>query len=135
MKPYKTYNYIPENVTDDNLQTWWSPISPAINGELSWVKIDFGRTRKISAVEIHNGSHFPDYPKYGNLYLMNNRVTEARLEFSDGTDQVISLREVDEIQRIQISPRETSYIKLIPTRWTEGTWKDICISGFKAIGE
>jgi hypothetical protein len=135
MKPYKTYNYIPENVTDDNLQTWWSPTNPEINGEPSWVKIDFGSPRKISAVEIHNGSHFPDYPKYGNLYTMNNRVTEARLEFSDGTNQVISLREVDEIQRIEISQKETSYIRLIPTHWAEGTWKDICISNFKAIGE
>jgi hypothetical protein len=134
LKPYKTYNYNPENVADDDLQTWWSPESSVINGPI-WLKIDFGTRRKISAVDILNGSHFPDYPKYGNLYMMNNRVTEANLEFSDGTSQIIILAEIDQIQRTRITPVETSYIRLIPKRWTEGTWKDICISTFKAIGE
>lgn len=129
------YKYTPDMATDDNLKTWWSPARPKSDGHNSWLQIDFGGTKNVSGIEILNGSHFPDYPKYGNLYMRNNRLMKARLEFSDGSNQNISLNEIDDIQKINITPVNTSYVRLVPLDMGEGnTWDDLCISWFKAIG-
>jgi hypothetical protein len=136
MKPSGNLSYSPSNVTDHNLQTWWTPSPPHSDGYDSWLRIDFEQTRKVVAIEIHNGSHYPYYPKYGDLYLKNNRLFKANLEFSNGYTQTINLREVDEIQKISIPMQNTTYVKLIPLEWGRGTqWNDLCISEFTAIGE
>jgi hypothetical protein len=129
-------SYYPSNATDHNLQSWWTPSPPHSDGYNSWLRIDFGQTVKVIAIEIHNGSHYPNYGKYGDLYFKNNRLLKATLEFSNGTTQTIKLREVDEIQRIPIQPQNTTYLKLLPLEWARGSqWNDLCISEFAAIGE
>lgn len=130
------YKYTPDMATDDNMQTWWSPARPKSDGHNSWIQIGFGGIKNVSEVEILNGSHFPNYPKYGNLYMRNNRLMKARVEFSDGSNQTISLKEIDDIQKINITSVNTSYVKLVPLDMGKGnTWDDLCISWFKAIGE
>jgi hypothetical protein len=136
MNPSGNLSYYPSNATDHNLQSWWTPSPPHSDGYNSWLRIDFGQNRKVTAIEIHNGSHYPNYQKYGDLYFKNNRLLKANLEFSNGTTVTINLREVDEIQRLSISMQNTTYIKLIPLEWARGTqWNDLCISEFTAIGE
>ena len=136
MKSHGKLTYFPSNVADHNLKTWWTPSPPNSHGYNSWLKLYFGQNRKVGAVEIHNGSHFPDYPKYGNLYFKNNRLLKATLEFSNGFRQTINLREVDEIQRITFPVQVTNYIILIPLEWGRGSsWNDLCISEFAAFGE
>lgn len=133
MKSANKINYFPENVNDEQLNTWWSPES----GENlnSWIKIEFNEVKSVHFVEIHNGAHYPNYPKYGDLYFKNNRITSAKLLFSDGTSEVINLNEIDEIQKISIEERKTKFIKLVPVSYKDGSeWLDICISNFKAIG-
>ena len=72
-------NFNPQNVSDNDLQSWWTPSPPHSDGYNSWIRIDFGQSRKVVAIEIHNGSHYPDYPKYGDLYLKNNLLFKANL--------------------------------------------------------
>lgn len=128
--------YTPEMAVDNDLQTWWSPASPHSDGMNSWLKIDFGGIKKVNGIEIHNGSHFLNYPKYGNLYLKNNRLKKARLEFSNGSSEIITLKNIDEIQKINFSPVKTYYIKLVPLEISKGSaWNDLCISSFKAVEE
>lgn len=136
MKSNGKITFSPENVADNNIQTWWSPSPPNSDGSNSWLTISFGQSRNVAAIEILNGSHYPDYPKYGDLYFKNNRLLKARLEFSNNTSQIIALREVDEIQKISFSVQNTTYVKIIPLAWANGSqWNDLCISQFTAIGE
>lgn len=135
MNPSGNMSYSPSNATDHNLQSWWTPSPPHSNGYNSWLKIDFGQNRNVNAIEIHNGSHYPNYPKYGDIYLKNNRLIKAELRFSNGNTIMINLREVDEIQKISIPIQNTTYILLVPLMWTTGSqWNDLCISEFTAIG-
>lgn len=88
------------------------------------------------AIEIHNGSHYRDYPRYGDLYLKNNRLFKAKLEFSNGSTQIINLQEIDAIQKVTFPMQNTTYLKLIPLEWGRGTqWNDLCISELTAIGK
>jgi len=124
---YDQYNYKAINVVDKDLETWWSPSDESTN---EWLKISFNKII-ASGVYIHAGSHFPDYPGYGDLYYQNCRVTKARLSFSDGSSEIIYIPENDRIELITFAPRETTYIKFTPLRWSRGaTWQDICISHF-----
>ncbi len=136
MKPSGGITYYPQNAIDYNLQTWWTPSPPHSDGLHSWIKLDFGQTRKVVAIEILNGSHYINYPKYGDLYYKNNRLIRANLEFSNGNTKVINLQEIDGVQKISFPVQLSSYIKLIPLTWAQGsTWNDLCISQFNALGE
>jgi len=133
LNPSGGLNYYPQNATDENLSTWWTP-SPNRDGQNTWIRLDFKSIKTISAIDILVGSHYANYPKYGNLWDKNNRLTKAVLRFSNGNQITVSMRDVDEVQRIQFQPQETSYIILYPVEWIKGTkWNDLCISHLKPI--
>lgn len=122
-----------QNVADDDLQTWWSPISSE-NLDKIWIKLEFAENENVKGVEIMAGSHYPDFPKYGNLYDKNYRIEEARLVFSDGSSHEFRLQDFDAIQTIEFEPRKTKYIKLVPISVFPTTkWKDVCISHLVAL--
>lgn len=133
--------YGPSNLVDGNLKTWWTPAQPASNGANSWVQLDLatetGTQLMVSAVQIHPGSHYPDYPQYGDLFKKNLRLRQAKLVFSDGRSEEIVLRDADELQTIALKQSyATEWIKLIPkTVYTSEKWNDLCISEFRALGE
>jgi hypothetical protein len=134
MSPSSGLTYSPNNVNDDNLQTWWSPSYPNSNGKNSWLKLDFGSEKEVAGIKILNGSHYPNFPNFGDIYTLNNRLTNATLEFSDGSTTAIELVNIDEIQEIKFTNHTTRYIILRPTKWIDGSkWKDLCISYFKAL--
>jgi hypothetical protein len=125
--------YAAANAIDGNLFTWWSP-NRNPNGQ-EWLKIEFNRSAYISSIKIHGGSHYPNYTykekTFGDLYYMNLRVKRARLEFSDGSYQFITLRDEDYIQEIVLDESvSTEYVKIIPiSSYPQvGGWDDYCIS-------
>lgn len=118
-------SYKPENVADNKLKTWWSPQS----AENSWIIINFGTNKEISGMEIHAGSHYPDYPQYGDIYRLNYRIHTLVLEFSDYSSKEITLDDLDEIQKINFAPITTRFVRLRPqTFYPSEKWKDVCIS-------
>lgn len=123
-------NYYAENVIDDDLLTWWSPKEASTN---EWVKINFDETL-IKGIKIHSGAHYPNFRNYGNLYYQNCRITQAKLEFSDGSSEIITIPENDTIETIFFEPRQTQYVKLVPQNWNKGkSWQDICVSHLMAF--
>jgi hypothetical protein len=128
-------NYKADNVNDEDLLTWWSPLKRDLN--TSWIKIDFGSVKEIAGIKIHGGSHYPNFRSNGDIYKWNNRLTQVKLEFSDGSSINIELKEEDAIEEITFpTSHATSFIKLKPLKWLDGTqWKDICISYFKALAK
>jgi len=134
MPPSGFLTFEGKNVLDQNLKTWWTPAYPNNSGINSWIQLEFDEVKNICGIEIHGGSHYPDYPVYGNIFFQNNRLTEATLVFSDGFHQKVSLEEIDKTQSITFPEHKTTSIKLVPIKWSTGTrWNDLCISHFKAI--
>ncbi|WP_299456106.1 discoidin domain-containing protein [uncultured Microscilla sp.] len=124
--------YKPANVNDNNLKTWWSPRRDDF--ATNWLQVIFDSVEPIRAIEVHGGSHYPDYPKYGDIFRMNHRVKTATLEFSDGSKETIRLKDIDAVQEFQFRPRNTRYIILkVKTWYPSEKWKDICVSHFKAF--
>lgn len=124
--------YKPANVIDNNLKTWWSPKRNDFSS--NWLQVTFNASEAIRGIEIHGGSHYPDYPNYGDIYSKNHRVKTAVLEFSDGSSETIRLKDVDAVQEFKFSPRNTRYVILkIKTWYPTEKWKDLCVSHFKVF--
>ena len=121
------YIYRPENVNDNKLETWWTPKEKPANK--AWIRLDLAQEATISGISIHGGSHYPDFPKYGNLYELNLRIKQAELLFSDGSRTTVLLEDIDRIQTINFAPVKTRYVELTVTSWYPSKkWDDLCIS-------
>jgi hypothetical protein len=124
-------HYFPKNVADSELSTWWSPKS---SDKDPWIKINFEESQTVGAIEIHNGSHYLNYPNYGDLYYKNNRITKFEIEYSDGSIINVDLDEIDSIQKIILNPKKTNYLIFRIKEFNQGElWNDFCISHLKAI--
>ena len=121
LPPSGGLTYYPNNVIDNDIQTWWTPNAPSRDGQNAWIKLDFGSSKGIGGIEILNGSHYTNYPNYGDLYKKNNRLTKANIEFSDGNTISIDMNDIDAIQRITFNAHSTTYIKLYPSGWVKGS--------------
>jgi hypothetical protein len=120
------------NVYDDELKTWWTPHSR--HGRYAWIQANFYSMVTVHAVEVHPGSHYPDYPDYGDLFPLNRRLSRAKVIFSDGTHQEIALEDRDEVQIIKLEPKDTTRVRLQVLETRKGQrWDDLCISQFKVL--
>ena len=120
--------YGPENLVDGNPDTWWSPF-PNRDGTAAWIKINFVNPVEINTLKIFNGAHRKDYPGYGNMYTLNNRLRSAILEFTDGSRVTINLDDINELQTRTFSTVITQSVKLKVRSVFEGVqWHDLCIS-------
>jgi hypothetical protein len=129
MLPDLGYNFVPKNIDDNSLYTWWSPLRE--DNSTCWIKINFDKERLINKIQIHGGAHYPNY-KLGNLYFLNLRIKSATLTYSDGSSKVINLEDIDKIQTINLPSKYTSYVILRPSSYYPSyRWKDPCISYIK----
>lgn len=131
MKPSYGLTYEPSRAGDQTLLSWWSPDFK--DRETCWLQLNFPSTKMVDRISIHAGSHYPNFPKFGNLYDLNLRIRLAQLEFSDGSVETINLKDVDEVQVIQFDMRVTRYVRIRPLRYFAAyKWNDPCISYFMA---
>lgn len=122
-------SYTPSLAGDQSLQSWWSPT--ASDRETCWLQLNFNSSKKVNYISILAGSHYPSFKNLGNLYNKNLRIKLAQLEFSDGSEEIISLEDLDQVQYVQFSSRYTKYIRIRPLRYYPSTkWNDPCISHF-----
>tara|TARA_B110000285_G_C15046471_1_gene574580 strand:+ start:80 stop:1216 length:1137 start_codon:yes stop_codon:yes gene_type:complete len=126
-------SYNCENVNDGNLNTWWTPSSKT-KKEI-WLKCGFQIETKLKSIKIHAGAHHEDYSfagkNYGNLYFKNFRIKRLRVEFSDGSFEILDLKDIDAIQILQLKEaKNTTFVKLTPLDHYDhnGGWDDFCIS-------
>ncbi len=123
--------YRPENVIDYNLQTWWSP-SSSENYKDEWLLFQLKSSQNIQAVQILNGSYYPDYPKMGDIFKKNYRVKTIQLTFDDDESEIVSLEDTQKTQKITLKKTyKAKKIKLtILEVYPSEKWKDVCISHF-----
>jgi hypothetical protein len=128
MKDWRQYNFIAPNLIDDNLWTSWQPTTKPSGGVNDWLKLTFSAPQTLSAFEISNG--FRRIDDFGDLYVMNNRVKTATLEFSDGTSLPIELKDRPNEETVVLpEPKTTSWVKLTVNSIYKGSkWNDLAIS-------
>lgn len=128
MKDWRQYNFIAPNLIDDNLWTSWQPPTKPSGGVNEWVKLTFSAPQTLTAFEFSNG--FRRIDDFGDLYVMNNRVKTATLEFSDGTKVPIEFKDQPTEATIVLQePKKCSWVKLTVNSVYKGTkWNDLAIS-------
>ncbi len=129
------FSYTAEKSFDGNEFTWWTP-----NGDYygQWINYHFGQPQKLCGIKILNGSHYPNFSNggynYGDLYYQNAILTEAVLEFSDGSKRNITLKVYDGMQTIEFPEVVTSSVKFVCKGIVPGQrWQDVCISEFRGL--
>ncbi len=126
--------YKDEYMIDHDPYTWYSP-NPNRNGQGAWIELTFTNEIPMEGFEIWGGSHNEDYPKYGNIYKLNNRVKKGICEFSDGTSIQFELKDVDAWQWVKFDKTiNTKSIRLRISEVYKGEkWDDLCIAEFLAL--
>lgn len=127
-------DYRDEFMIDHDPFTWWTP-NPNRNGQGAWIELQFDDKIPMEGFEIWGGSHNPDYPKFGDIYKLNNRVKLGVCQFSDGTSINFELKDIDGWQWVKFDTTiQTSSIRLQITEVFKGDkWDDLCIAEFLAL--
>ena len=125
-------SYTPKNVVDQDSSTTWAEGVDGF-GRDEWIQLDLGGVKTVKRLEIING-----LVNSNNGYKKNNRLKEARLEFSDGNYMIIDLEDDNiEEQKIDLGENgvKTSFIRLVILDVYGGDkYNDTCISRIKAYG-
>lgn len=126
--------YLPEYAIDGTLTKAWGKGADG-DGIEEWLKITFPSSRTVAKVGIVIG-YVKHHPDFGDVFWLNNRVKKARLEFSDGSSQVWTFRDVQEMQYMEFdTPITTSFIKLtILDVYAGSKWQDTLISEIDVWG-
>ena len=106
-------DYAPQNAIDGRLDTAWSKGgSNHEDGIGEWLQVTFP-VRTITRIGIVTG--YPKHhPKWGDVFWINNRIKNARLKFSDGSEVVCSFRDEKEMQVLILpTPVKTTFVRII----------------------
>jgi len=100
------------NTIDGNPDTCWLVNTEEAGASGAWIRYGFDDLYTVSGIKMINGNVYKD-----NFYFINGHIREFRLEFSDGTTQTFTAREIesrtteDNVFYLD-EPVTTSYIKL-----------------------
>lgn len=131
LTPYSGMSFHAINAGDDRLTSWWSPTKT--DRTTCWLQVSYSVARPINYIRIHGGSHFPSFKNLGNLYFQNLRIRIANVKFSDRSEELLELRDVDSVQQVVFRPRMTTSVRIYPLRYYQAErWNDPCISHFEA---
>jgi hypothetical protein len=123
LKATSITDFRPTNMLDGNLSSAWVEGAEGI-GIGEWARFEFDAVIPLDRIEIANG-----YQKDDERFLGNSRVKTLEVEYSDGTEQVVELRDVQGLQAIQPEVQETQWIKLtILSVYADYTWDDTALS-------
>lgn len=127
-------DYRDEFMIDHDPYTWWTP-NPNRNGQGAWIELQFDQEIPMEGFEVWGGSHNPNYPKFGDIYKLNNRVKKGVCEFSNGSSIHFELKDVDGWQWVEFDTTiKTSSIRLRINEVYKGEkWDDLCIAEFLAL--
>lgn len=100
-------SYAARNVKDRKQTSAWFEGEEG-SGLGAWVQLDLGQARSVTGLRIWNGYWLND-----DMWQRNNRVKDLEVEFSDGSKQAFTLKDVREIEEIRFGKAvNTQTIKL-----------------------
>lgn len=107
-------SYEPPNMWDGVLDSSWCESAEG-DGTGEWVEFEFGGTQTISSMRLVNG-----YAYDMMSWMKSNRVTKAELAFSDGSKQLVDVKNTFREQVISLSPVNTKSVRLTVTGVKQG---------------
>lgn len=134
----KNEAYTPKNLIDGDRRTWWTPDGDEKSGRHARVKMFFKEADSVAGFEIMGGSRHPDYPGYGNIYSMNNRMAECQLILGKDDDTLVInffVPDVDKKQYLvwyEFNPVTYAELHVITTH-NGSKWNDLAISEFRPV--
>jgi hypothetical protein len=121
--------YVVENLIDNNLTTAWSE-GAGNPGVGEWVRFEFGKTVRVDKIEIANG-----YQKDSRRFKGNPRARTVRIDYSDGTSELVNLYDATGYQYITTAGRATTSIKVtIESVYAGDEWEDTSFSEVRFFG-
>jgi hypothetical protein len=123
LDPTPTNNYGVTNLLDGDLTTAWNEGSDGF-GIGEWVQFNFAQEVVLSRIEIANG-----YQKDDDRYFGNPRVQSLKVEYSNGTSQLVDLLDDKEMQIITPTREPITSVRLVIVSVYPGDeWDDTSLS-------
>ncbi len=117
-------NYKPENMLDGVADSMWCEGNQGGDGTGEWVEVTFGGTKSVSSMTLINGVG-------GDVgaWKKSNRTTKATLSFSDGSKEVVTLKNFFLPQTVSFPQKSTSKVRVTFTEVFKGSeYNDLCVS-------
>ena len=112
------------NISDGIQDTMWCEGNADGDGVGEWIEFQFDAPTKIANLELLNG--IGGSVKY---WMLGNRATGAKLEFSNGSSQTIEIKNSGRMQTIPLKPVTTDKVRMSFTSVYKGKeYNDLCIS-------
>lgn len=117
-------NYEPRNMNDGLVDSMWCEGNKDGDGTQEWVEFDFGGSKPVSHLTLVNG-----VGSSIKTWMDANRVTTARLTFSDGSSTDIEIKNTVMPQTVSFPSTSTSKVRLTVTGVMKGKqFNDLCLS-------
>lgn len=118
-----TNSYRATNLVDGDLATAWNEGVEG-PGEGEWVRFDFSQELVLARIEIANG-----YQKDDDRFLGNPRVKSMKLEYSNGSVQLVDLLDAEDLQTVIPIRQEVEWVKFVIVSVYPGyEWEDTALS-------
>ena len=132
---WKHYTFAGANLIDDNLWSSWQPVRTKGGGVDEWVLMTFSTPQTVTGFEFSNG--FRRLDELGDLYVMNNRIEDALLQLSDGTELAVHFEDTPTEQMFMLpAPVACEWVKVVVKKVYKGTkWNDLAVSEFHALAK
>lgn len=116
-------NYDPANMNDLVVDSMWCEGDKG-DGTGQWVELSFEKPTTLKAMELVNGNG------YGlTFWQKGNRAVQVTASFSDGSTQVLGIKDSMLVQTVPLQPVTTDRVKLTFTQVKAGKeFNDLCIS-------
>ncbi|MBN1320037.1 MAG: discoidin domain-containing protein [Thermoleophilia bacterium] len=123
LKSKSTTSYRATNLLDGDLATAWEEGAEG-PGLGEWVRLEFNDPLVIARLEIANGCQ-----KDEDRFNGNPRVRSLKVEYSDGTTQLVELEDVTDFQTITATVGPVEWVKLVVVSVYAGDrWEDTALS-------
>lgn len=123
LKPTSRSDFRAPNLLDENLATAWNEGAPG-PGIGEWVRFDFERPAVLTRIEIANGFQKDEERFQGCI-----RVRSLKLEYSNGSVQLVDLLDTMDVQAVMARSEPTAWLKMTITAiYPDYTWDDAAMS-------
>jgi hypothetical protein len=111
------------NLLDEDLETAWNEGAEG-PGLGEWVRFDFGEPAILTRIEIANG-----YQKDEERFQGTIRIRSLKLEYSDGSTQLVDLIDTMDVQAVAARSNATEWLKMTVTAvYPDYVWEDAALS-------
>lgn len=131
----KHSDYIPANALDGLSSTCWAEGADN-NGIGEWVKLTFPSEVTVTRIGIIPGYDWYADDEVGDRFSINLRAKRIKLEFSDGSSQIINVEDSRRMQYFNLSEVKTRFVRLVieNVHSANARWQDLCISEIEIQG-